>query len=284
MNLSPIRYPGGKGKLAAKIAGIIDASTVRNGVYIEPFAGGAGAALSLLFSGKVQTIVINDVDKAVASFWKSILNETERFVQKIHATAVTIDEWRNQKAVYQNQVDRCSFELGFAFFFLNRTNRSGILTGGPIGGFEQKGDWKLDCRFNKDRLIEQIVEIAKRKKQIRVYNQDIFDFIERYLPRYQDNGFIYFDPPYFNKAGRLYKNSFNEEQHRKLHDAIVCLNAPWIVSYDNVPNICRIYSDVASEPLSINYCAAKKGTGSEIMFYCPELARLYLKTRKQSPS
>ncbi len=277
MNLSPIRYPGGKGKLAAKIAGIIDASAVRNGVYIEPFAGGAGAALSLLFSEKVQTIVINDIDKAVASFWKSILNETERFVQKIRATNVTLDEWRKQKEIYQSRADRYSFELGFAFFFLNRTNRSGILTGGPIGGFEQKSEWKLDCRFNKERLIEQIVEIAKRKKQIRVYNQDIFDFIKRYLPQYQENGFVYFDPPYFNKAGRLYKNSFNEQQHRDLHDAIVKLRVPWIVSYDNAPAICEIYNDVVSESINVNYCAAKKGMGSEIMFYCPELARRYLK-------
>ena len=67
-------------------------------------------------------------------------------------------EWEKQKRIYENT--RSEFLLGFATFFLNRTNYSGVITGGPIGGFEQKGQWKIDARFNKKSLIDRIERIS----------------------------------------------------------------------------------------------------------------------------
>ena len=93
-------------------------------------------------------------------------------------------------------------------FYMNRTNRSGIIKGGVIGGLEQNGNWKLDARFNKDNLIKRISKIVERKDGIHIYNKDVSSLVKNYLPKYEDNAFVYFDPPYFGKGKQLYFKLF----------------------------------------------------------------------------
>ena len=169
-NYSPLRYPGGKSAIYPVIANAIKQNELKKCTYIEPFAGGASVALSLLIDGAVDQVVINDADKAVYSFWRAITESPAWFVEKIRNTPITVDEWRIQHAVFQ-QSTRYSKELGFAMFFLNRTNRSGMLSAGPIGGYDQTGNYKIDCRFNKDVLIKKINHISKYRKKIKVYNE-----------------------------------------------------------------------------------------------------------------
>ena len=199
MNYSPLRYPGGKAKFSPCVKEIIHKSEDKIETYIEPFAGGAGVALDLLFSGEVKRIVINDYDKAIYSFWRAVLEETDRLIDLIKKTEITIDEWYKQKEVYMNNANKYSLELAFATFFLNRTNRSGILNAGPIGGYAQRGAYRLDVRYNKENLIQRIKDIAKLKKNIYIYNKEIRAFIQQVLPKYSENGFAYFDPPYYRK-------------------------------------------------------------------------------------
>ena len=205
MNYSPLRYPGGKSKIAPFVSLLIEKSNLGECTYVEPFAGGAGVALSLLFAGTVTSIVINDYDKAIYSMWKAILEETEAFINLVQTVPLTIDEWRKQKQIYNDQNKKYSLELGFATFYLNRTNRSGILEAGPIGGYKQIGNYLMDARYNREALIERIKKIAKYKSHIHLYNKDIESFIKNYLPKYQQNAFVYFDPPYYNKGKELYK-------------------------------------------------------------------------------
>lgn len=278
MVYSPLRYPGGKSKISDLVKLIIQKADV-DGTYIEPFAGGAGVALHLLLNDIVNDIVINDYDKAIYSFWRAIKEDGEKFIDLINSTPITIDEWKKQKEVYLSSKSY-SLELGFAAFFLNRTNRSGILTAGPIGGYEQKGSYKIDARFNKETLIKKIKEIIKRKKNIHIYNKDIRSFITSVIPKYENNSFVYLDPPYYNKGQQLYKNFLTHDDHAQIANLIFeNIRCPWIVSYDNVEDIARLYENYCTKQFEVNYSAANTGKSSELLIFrdlnlCPDAQEL----------
>lgn len=268
MFYSPLRYPGGKGKLTPFIATMIEAHGHKGGTYIEPFAGGAAVALELLEKGIVSEIVINDLDKGIYSFWRAILTETDRFIKEIEKAQVNMDEWYKQRAICMNESSRYSFELGFATFFMNRTNRSGIIKAGVIGGKSQQGTWKLDARFNKPELIERIRNIAEKKRHIHLYNKDIVSFIKNYIPKYEDNAFVYFDPPYFRKGRQLYMNFFDYEDHARIEKLISnMVNSDWMITYDNEPEIKKIYEKNYIKTFELNYSVAKKKKGQELLIF-----------------
>ena len=267
-NYSPLRYPGGKSALYPAIANIIESNNMKHCIYIEPFAGGANIAWSLLINGIVDYIIINDADKSVYSFWRAITESTHWFIEKIESVSVTVDEWRKQRAILQES-SRYSKELGFAMFFLNRTNRSGILDAGPIGGYDQSGTYKIDCRFNKASLIKKISKIAEYKKNVKIYNQDISIFLLHYLPRWIDKGeiFIYFDPPYYEKGQRLYMNYFSGEDHERLRDAVSSLDCKWVMTYDDNIEIDKLYEHYQRFHFSVNFSLANKKKGGELMIF-----------------
>ncbi len=267
MFYSPLRYPGGKGKLEPFMELLIKQTGHQGGVYVEPFAGGAGIALELLEKEVVNDIVINDLDKGIYSFWKAILTETDRFITDIRNVELTMDEWNRQRQAIDN-CNRYSYELGFATFYLNRTNRSGIIKGGVIGGIEQAGNWRMDARFNREILIERISKIAKRKKHIHLYNKDVNSFIQNYLPKYHDNAFVYFDPPYFGKGKQLYLNFFSYDDHVRIERMIDNqVNCDWVITYDDVQEIADIYQNHVLKRFDLNYSAAVKRKASEIIIF-----------------
>lgn len=268
MYYSPLRYPGGKGKLASFMEYMIDQLGHRGGTYIEPFAGGAGIAMELLLRNVVSRIVINDYDKAIWSFWKAILTETDRFVEEIRTVPLTVDEWQKQHEILVTQNDKYSFELGFAAFYLNRTNRSGIIKGGVIGGQEQAKDWKMDVRFKREELVTRIQRIAARKKDIKLYNKDVNSFIKNYVPLYEENALIYFDPPYFRKGQQLYMNFFNYKDHVRIEQEIrEHVNCDWIITYDYEPQIEEIYHNYNLRLYDLNYSVSTKRKANELMIF-----------------
>jgi DNA adenine methylase len=265
---SPLRYPGGKAVLSDFLAATIEANGIEDCTYVEPFAGGAGAAINLLLAGKVGRIMLNDADRSVWSFWRAILDHTEEFVRLIHDTPVTVNEWRRQRGIYQAQgVD--VVPLGFAAFFLNRCNRSGILTNGSvIGGLDQAGKWKIDARYYKAALIRRIERIAARRSRIRVHRLDAIDFLRRHIvcERERSRFFIYLDPPYFVKGSRLYLNYYDPEDHARLASFLRRLrNVRWLVTYDNAPEIRALYAWRSATNFSLHYSAATSREGREIM-------------------
>lgn len=265
-NYSPLRYPGGKSKLAPFVKLLIEQTEIEHPIYIEPFAGGAGIALKLLFSGIVDEIVINDFDKAIYSMWRAILTETNQFIDLLEKTPVTVSEWKNQKQIYTKYNKTYSLELGFATFFLNRTNRSGILNAGLIGGFNQKGNYKIDARFNKTELIERIKLIASKKSKIHLYNKDVRSFFCSYFRKYEDSAFVYFDPPYFNKGEMLYKNFFSYDDHMEIRDLIERIHSPWMLTYDNTNEIKQLYNNHEGFLFDLNYSVANSGKNSELLY------------------
>lgn len=268
MFYSPLRYPGGKGKLAPFIGMLIEEYGHIGGTYIEPFAGGAGVAIELLEKGIVSRVVINDLDKGIYSFWRAILTETERFIAEIEAVPFTMDEWYRQREICMNNNSKYSFELGFATFYMNRTNRSGIIKGGVIGGKEQSGEWRLDARFNKTSLINRIEKIASMKNKIHLYNKDIESFLLNYVPKYESDAFIYFDPPYFGKGKQLYLNFFDYKDHVRIEKMISNqVKCDWIITYDDEPQIEKIYQNYSIRRFELNYSVAEKRKANEIIIF-----------------
>lgn len=265
---TPLRYPGGKGKLASFIQEIYKTNDLSDGTYVEPYAGGAAVALKLLLEGFAWDIIINDIDKRVFSFWWSVLNDTDQLCKKINDCQVNVDTWNKQKHIHMNIEQYSLEEIGFATFFLNRTNRSGILSAGVIGGKNQDGNFKIDARFNKKDLISRIELIAKYKNRIKAYNEDALALMSKINNTFNKKTLVYYDPPYFEKGKLLYHNFYTHDDHKSLATFIRNTNHPWIVTYDNVPEIKNLYFGEDYAEFDISYYAhMKRPKGKEILFY-----------------
>lgn len=263
---SPLRYPGGKGKVVNSIKKIIDANNLKGLEYAEPFAGGASVALSLLLDGYSRNIYINDKDRAIYAFWYSIINHKDEFVDMISSIPINMDSWFAQKQIFEQQ-DSNLFKLGFATFFLNRTNRSGILKAGVIGGKNQSGKYSISERFHKENLIKRIELIHKVKDRIFLFNLDVIDFITEVSNVMTQNSVIYLDPPYYNKGKDLYMNHFQHIDHIVLKDYIETLDQyNWIVTYDNTPQINEIYQGIKKKFYNLNYSLINASKGQEVLF------------------
>ncbi len=251
MNFSPLRYPGGKSKLYDCVESIISGGNNTVDTYVEPFAGGASIALSLLLNGKVENIIINDLNKGIYSFWKSICTDTDKFLKLLDKTPIDLENYFIQKKIYQTS-KRYSLEYGFSTFYLNRTNYSGILDSGPIGGVLQNGTFKINARYNKEQLIDKIIKITKYKKNIKIYNKDILKFNTQVVHNLS-NSFIYYDPPYYVKGKNLYTNFLTHNDHINIHDSIKSVQQPWILTYDNANEIADIYNDLKAFEFNLSY-------------------------------
>ena len=269
--LSPLRYPGGKAKLAPFLERIIGAQTVRPTHYAEPFAGGAGAALKLLQIGSVEHIHLNDLNPGIAAFGRLILSETANFVQLVKNTPLDLDEWWRQRAIYINPDGKEDLELGFATFYLNRTNRSGILGARPIGGLSQKGRWKIDARFNREGLVERIQKIASMRSKISITQFDGLEFLDS-LDQYGCKMFVYADPPYIVQGNGLYLNAFDGISHLNLANKLSSINCPWLLTYDDVPQVTEeLYSRGRCATFPIAHTAHKQHVGSESIIFSANL-------------
>ena len=267
MNYSPLRYPGGKNKLSAFVAKICIDNEV-SGHYVEPYCGGAAVALFVLMEGFVKKITINDKDRSIYAFWFSVINHTEHLCNLIENAELSITEWRRQKQIQSDKKNTNLLELGFSTFYLNRTNRSGIINAGVIGGINQNGNYLMDCRFNKENLIERIRKIADKKKQIKLYNLDAIKLINKIEKnKLKKNTVFYFDPPYYLKASSLYMNHYESSNHKLVSDRIKSIDGiKWIVSYDNVPEIQTLYSECVKKEFSFKHTAYEIREGKEVLF------------------
>lgn len=271
MTYSPLRYPGGKNRLAPFI-GKICSDNGLNYHYVEPYSGGASVALFLLFENFVNQITINDKDRSIFAFWNAVLNQTDAICEMIDNTPITIDEWKKQKEIQSKKDCADLLELGFSTLFLNRTNRSGIIKAGVIGGYSQEGNYKLDCRFNKEDLIKRINKIAERKGNISLYNDDALVLMDRIIEKNDnlDRTLFYFDPPYYEKGSSLYMNYYKKSHHQIVSEKIKNLiNVKWLVSYDDNPVIKELYADCTTLEYSLIHTAAQAKEGSELLFFSP---------------
>ena len=261
--VSPLRYPGGKAALAGLFADLIKYLGIRNCTYVEPYAGGAGAGIALLREGIVKRLVINDIDPAVHAFWRQVVDHNTALVDWIAEVPLTLDEWRRQREVYRSRAaDQAA--LGRAFFYLNRTNRSGVLNAGVIGGQAQTGGYRIDARFNRETLCGRVQAIGDLRSVIEVTALDGRTVIQRHARR--KSSFLYIDPPYVHAGSQLYLNAFEARDHQALAEAVDRISeAHWLMTYDESPFIERLYAGHFQGRLSLNYSARYPGKASELL-------------------
>lgn len=273
IHFTPLRYPGGKGKLAAFVKRLIQTNHLLDGEYVEPYAGGAAIALELLLHEFVSHIHINDISRPVFAFWKSVLDDTERLSRLVRDTRLTMKVRDKQKNIFMNQDDHDDLALGFAMFFLNRTNRSGILNAGVIGGRDQSGPWKIDARYNADELVARITAIARMKTRISLTRLDALKFLHKGCKRWPEKTLIYCDPPYYVKGRDLYYDYYEPDDHERVALLVTSEIArqKWIVSYDNVRQVRDLYAGCERVKYRIGYSARSSRQGAEIMFFCDSL-------------
>ncbi|EIQ5681533.1 DNA adenine methylase [Salmonella enterica subsp. enterica serovar Newport] len=276
MFYSPLRYPGGKSKLTAYVLEIMKLNGLEGGTYVEPFAGGCAIAWYLLLNKHVRKVYINDLDPAIHAFWHSVLYRTDELCLLINSCPITLEEWHKQREIYRNNTSDF-LKLGFSTLFLNRTNRSGIIKAGVIGGKEQNGKYKIDCRFNKERIIEQIRSIAAMRDSIRLSNLDATHFIDEVLPLVEGKTLVNIDPPYYIKGKGLYQNFFEHNDHYRLFESVKRITHPWIVTYDDTPEIRGIYSEFSPEPFGLTYTAQIKYKGAEVIIHSPDILKTNFK-------
>ncbi|QHE84513.1 DNA adenine methylase [Hydrogenophaga sp. BPS33] len=271
---TPLRYPGGKARFAPLISSLIKANGLEGGDYLEPFAGGAGVALELLIEGAVTRTHINDADPAVAVFWRAATRQSRELVAMVANEPVTMDAWYHWREVMLENVNASELHRGFATLFMNRTNRSGILKGGVIGGKGQAGAYRLDARFMRDELCKRLERIGRHAHSIFVYEEDARQLLLRCHQFLPSKALVYLDPPYYVKGAGLYRNFYRHDDHAQIAKLLASarFRRPWVVSYDNAEAIRTMYSFARSVTYGLNYTAQRRYTGAEVMFFSDRLS------------
>jgi DNA adenine methylase len=267
---SPLRYPGGKTKLAPFVIDLLAANDLFYGHYVEPFAGGAGIAWRLLFSNYVTHIHINDVDTSLHAFWHCALHRTEEFCERIERAEVNMAAWWRHKAV-QKQSRPAQLDLAMSTFFINRTSRSGIMDGGVIGGKDQTGNYKIDARYNRSDLLRKIRRIGQYRNQVSLSRLDALEFLRTKLKDLPAATLVNLDPPYFAKGRELYMNHYVAADHAKVAAAVRRLRPRWMVTYDDVPETRALYSGLPQYGHELYYSAQIKRMGVELLVLDPRL-------------
>jgi DNA adenine methylase len=272
-HFTPLRYPGGKARLALFIKRLAQTNNLLDGEYVEVYAGGAAVAVELLLHEYVSRIHINDISRPIYAFWKSVLNNTDEFCRLVRDTRLTMRVRDRQKRILTNQRDHNDLALGFAMFFLNRTNRSGILNAGVIGGRDQSGPWKMDARYNADELIRRISAIARMKERICLTRLDALEFLSKGCTIWSEKTLIYCDPPYYVKGRDLYYDYYEPQDHKRVAQFVTrkINRQKWIVSYDDVTEVRALYAGCQRIKYRIGYSARTSRQGAEIMFFCDSL-------------
>lgn len=261
---TPLRYPGGKTQLAPFVNELLRANDLLQCVYCEPFAGGAGIACRLLLNGTIAEAWINDIDHAIFAFWHSVLYSTEQLCERIEHAKVDMAGWHLQRQIHAKEKTNL-LDLGFATLYLNRTNRSGIIKGGVIGGLNQTGKYSIDCRFGRDELIRKIRRIALYREQIYLTRIDARKYIRSKLNKLPRHALVNVDPPYYMAGPDLYTNSYRHKDHEMLAKTVLEMPHRWMLTYDDVPEIRNMYSTLPQYRKKLTYYAQEKRSAAELL-------------------
>ena len=269
---TPLRYPGGKAKLAPFVRHLFELNGLCDGQYIEPYAGGAGIAMDLLLAEYVRGVHLNDASYPVYCFWNTIIRSPDYLCRRIKNVNVSPQTWKRQRHIMGDANNWTHEEVGFAFLFMNRTNHSGIISGGMIGGKAQRGEWLLDARFYRDELIKRIEHIAEYSHRIFIYCMDAEEFVSEAVNKLPGKCCVYYDPPYYNTGQRLYLNYYKPSDHARIAQMIQRDTIhPWFLTYNNNKDIRDLYKFRRRRYFTLHYSASKSHFGKEVMIFSDRL-------------
>jgi DNA adenine methylase len=270
---NPLRYPGAKRLLVDYIDDLLDANNLRECCFFEPYAGSAAVGLELLQRNHIGNLVLCEKDILLYAFWQSVFCDPISLCKRIDETPITIETWK-QLDVYRRveSLNQATIlDLGFAGLFFNRTNFSGILKANPIGGINQTSNYNISCRFNKKQITKTILQLSELGSRVAVHYGDAIEYLATQTPRFiRQNSFCYFDPPYYEKGAMIYRHYYTNKNHIALAKFVrEVKNLDWIISYDDAPFICGLYSNTGAQyrPFFTDYtCASKKRSqGKELL-------------------
>jgi len=268
--LSPLRYPGGKALLAAYVSGVIEENLLGGCTLYEPYAGGASVSLELLHLGFIEKAVLIERDPLVYAFWWSVFNDTAALCDAIEVCDVSMETWRQLNPLREvsdtSQTDFTLLQLGIAGLFFNRTNFSGVIGAGPIGGQKQSSQYKIGCRFNKEKIIRQIRYLAKFAGRVNVIFGDAINYLKKNSLKISAGfSFVYVDPPYYLQGKKLYRHFYTDEDHSNLSKFICGQGYPWLMSYDDHPRIRELYADQHMQPIYLDYKVKSSRRAQELV-------------------
>lgn len=233
-----MRYPGSKARFVDFISRTIRLNGLHGCVFVEPFCGGASASIALLESGIVEYIAINDADPLIAHLWDIVFSvkHSDWLAEQVMTVPLTIDEWRKQKSLKPTSPREAALKC----LYLNRTSFNGIIhKSGPLGGWGQTKR-TVGVRFNREKLALRIRELSELRNRVHVVSNNNWDsFCDRMLP--VNKSFFYLDPPYYHKADALYGYYFDNAEHIRLQNYLTAFKSPWMLSYDDAPEIRALY-------------------------------------------
>lgn len=272
-SINPLRYPGAKRSLSNYVNNLIQANHLQGCRFYEPYAGSAAVGLELLQRGVIGTLVLCEKDVLISAMWSCIFDQTDELCDLIHCTPVSIETWHELEH-YRRVTDINEYsliELGFAGIFFNRTNFSGIIKANPIGGMRQESEYKIDCRFNKNKIIGIIEKISEYRNRVEVFCGDALKFMRTQQNHFlRESCFAYFDPPYYEKGAKIYRHYYRNYDHINLCNYVRSVqHLDWLISYDDTPFICALYGDTGAQycPFYLDYsCTSRIRTrGQELL-------------------
>lgn len=235
--LSPFRYPGGKTWLVPEIKKWVLSSTTEPKFFIEPFAGGAMAGLTVAAENLARDVVLCELDADVAAVWKLIFHGSVKDVDWLCKEIITFEvSLGNVQKVLSNNSQN-NKNQAFRTIIKNRMQRGGILAAGA--GLVKSGEAGrgLNSRWYPQTLVNRIKALRALVGKIEFVEGDAFDLIEQYAK--EKGAFFFVDPPYTaggKKAGkRLYTHS--EIDHDKLFRVMSKVRGKVMLTYDDAPEV-----------------------------------------------
>lgn len=235
--LSPFRYPGGKTWLVPELRKWLLSLGFEPDAFIEPFAGGAIAGLTVAAEKLAYSVVLSELDDDVASVWKVIIEGTDQEVawlcRRIVDFEVTPEEVRNV-LLSEPSIQKAR---AFRTIIKNRMQRGGIMA--PGAGLVKTGEAGkgLRSRWYPDTLSARIRSLRKLRDRITFLQCDAFDVIQQFVANPKAAFFV--DPPYTaggKRAGaRLYIH--NEIDHERLFSIMAKVRGAAMLTYDDVPEV-----------------------------------------------
>lgn len=247
--LSPLRYPGGKARMAQFLGELFaqQVSVMDVEVWIEPFAGGAGAGLALLEARAVPEVWLTEKNPAIAALWRAVLDDHEQLAARVEAAVpdMALYDWAREQVAAAGEC--AEDELAFAALVLNRCSRSGMVhpSAGPIGGKSQTGRWTIASRWNGPGLAERITHLQTLSGRIRFTEGDAIRALAGLVDcGFEDEVLAFVDPPYIREGNRLYANGMAAADHQRLADVLNASSARWLLTYDDEPVVVdELYPD-----------------------------------------